>query len=557
MSRAEPWLFGAAAAAASGMFLIYVLSMSSSTAQPKVGKRRGTRGYGGSSDSGAVAAAVEKKRSGDVDEQIIQVDDLPPGLANSGNMCFFNAVLQALAAAPPFMCYLSNHPGADTHSVPLETHLEKMSSSETKFTRQTVSEALLETLAKLETRSGHRQKMHLMSSETGQINDTPYKPFSKRVVSATVVSRLIFHAAQTAGNKSVGAVFATVGGLQLQQDAQEMLHSLLEILQVEWRGADRPLSAFSLSWERPKPATPCPFSGLQGTSMVCQKCRIPRPTLTSKFSSVELTLAGVGSVGSSVPIEKLLCGFTANESLGGVECESCTYVERVRRLEDTVAFLHAALERPPPPPSDIAGIDERQELEREYEAATSDLNTVRLPTISRAAISSRSVATFDELITPVKHRTLRRLLFARLPPILNLHINRNSFNPQTGAALKINHPIDFPLVLDLHPFAAFGGGDHYCVGRPIKGQVGENANKGSGDSSDYLYDLCAVIIHHGSSVGSGHYTCLRRLDIHMHDNSNVRWAHMNDSSVEEVVTSGPRLAYEAFMLVYTARRSAR
>ncbi|CAK9800977.1 Ubiquitin carboxyl-terminal hydrolase 3 [Anthophora plagiata] len=109
-----------------------------------------------------------------------------------------------------------------------------------------------------------------------------------------------------------------------------------------------------------------------------------------------------------------------------------------------------------------------------------------------------------------KQRSTKRFWIHRLPNVLCLHIKR--FRWCNSYRSKVDTQVDFPMKsLDMSAFT-------------VRGMSGTKL----GASNSHLYDLAAVIVHHGSGAGTGHYTAFA-----VHDG---QWFHFNDSSVRPATT---------------------
>ncbi|KAG7300332.1 hypothetical protein JYU34_015922 [Plutella xylostella] len=98
-----------------------------------------------------------------------------------------------------------------------------------------------------------------------------------------------------------------------------------------------------------------------------------------------------------------------------------------------------------------------------------------------------------------KQKSTKQFWLRRLPNVLCLHLKR--FRWHNYFRTKVDTSISFPLsALDMSQFV------------PASGR-GERA----------LYDLAAVIVHHGSGAGSGHYTAFAI--------NEDQWFHFNDQTV--------------------------
>lgn len=107
-----------------------------------------------------------------------------------------------------------------------------------------------------------------------------------------------------------------------------------------------------------------------------------------------------------------------------------------------------------------------------------------------------------------KQRSTKRFWIRRLPNVLCLHLKR--FRWHNCLRQKIDTSIMFPVTaLDM---------SQYVLSSPH-----ETRRSGAGST---LYDLAAVIVHHGSGTGSGHYTAFAV-------NDGGQWFHFNDSSVRQ------------------------
>uniref|UniRef100_A0A8C5LW14 Ubiquitin carboxyl-terminal hydrolase n=1 Tax=Leptobrachium leishanense TaxID=445787 RepID=A0A8C5LW14_9ANUR len=119
----------------------------------------------------------------------------------------------------------------------------------------------------------------------------------------------------------------------------------------------------------------------------------------------------------------------------------------------------------------------------------------------------------------------KQLMIFRLPQVLRLHLKRFRWSGRNHRE-KIGVHVFFDQVLNMEP---------YC----------RNVLPSS-DTGNFLYDLSAVVMHHGKGFGSGHYTA------YCYNTEGGFWVHCNDSklnmcSVEEVCRT------QAYILFYTQR----
>ncbi|XP_071993426.1 ubiquitin carboxyl-terminal hydrolase 49 [Engystomops pustulosus] len=119
----------------------------------------------------------------------------------------------------------------------------------------------------------------------------------------------------------------------------------------------------------------------------------------------------------------------------------------------------------------------------------------------------------------------KQLMIFRLPQVLRLHLKRFRWSGRNHRE-KIGVHVFFDQVLNMEP---------YC-----------RSSLSPSDPGTYLYDLSAVVMHHGKGFGSGHYTA------YCYNTEGEFWVHCNDSklnmcSVEEVCRT------QAYILFYTQR----
>uniref|UniRef100_A0A8C9T3C9 Ubiquitin carboxyl-terminal hydrolase n=1 Tax=Scleropages formosus TaxID=113540 RepID=A0A8C9T3C9_SCLFO len=123
-----------------------------------------------------------------------------------------------------------------------------------------------------------------------------------------------------------------------------------------------------------------------------------------------------------------------------------------------------------------------------------------------------------------RQKSTKKFWIQKLPKVLCLHLKR--FHWTAYLRNKVDTYVEFPL-----------------RGLDMKCYLLEPENMGP---ESCLYDLAAVVVHHGSGVGSGHYTA--------YASHEDRWFHFNDSTVtladEDAVAKA-----KAYILFYVERQA--
>jgi len=114
----------------------------------------------------------------------------------------------------------------------------------------------------------------------------------------------------------------------------------------------------------------------------------------------------------------------------------------------------------------------------------------------------------------------KRFSIKKPPHVLTVQLKRFNFHSLFGG--KISKPVDFPEVLDLKPYLS---------------------NNNDKWNTFTKYDLHGIVVHHGSSLGGGHYVG------YVKSPSGV-WHCMNDSHVSQVSVKNV-LSQSAYILFYS------
>ncbi|KAM3858940.1 ubiquitin carboxyl-terminal hydrolase 44 [Diretmus argenteus] len=135
----------------------------------------------------------------------------------------------------------------------------------------------------------------------------------------------------------------------------------------------------------------------------------------------------------------------------------------------------------------------------------------------------------------------KQLMVHKLPQVLRLHLKRFRWSGRNHRE-KIGVHVSFDQLLNMEPYC--------CRDSSPKGVACSSPSSPSATGSPrpkhFLYELSAVVMHHGKGFGSGHYTA------HCYNTEGGFWVHCNDSklnvcSAEEVCRA------QAYILFYTRR----
>jgi len=330
-----------------------------------------------------------------------------------------------------------------------------------------------------------------------------------------------------------------------QQDAQELFHHLLASLEApekpksgtanETTKKDTPESSDSEASSDSSPVCACgkvfmadahfcercgakcpivsPFGTDIAVSLTCQHCGRCAPAKKEFHSDITLHLPNDEE---GLPLADCLDSYFQAETLEDVVCENCSYV----------------------PWSALT-------ISADELASSSDSDSDEPPSrwphrVVSAMASETPSAVAPYPVRPRKRRFIKQARVLRGPECLCLHLNR------------LNHGGYMP----------YGGGtrkkpNHVAFGTKLT--LDEYTNDGPGEGPRLCYQLVAVVVHHGSSGHSGHYTAYR--DVAMPNATNsasassadayytADWVQISDSHVVRVKEEEV-LAAQAYLLFY-------
>uniref|UniRef100_A0A1A8BJM7 Ubiquitin carboxyl-terminal hydrolase n=2 Tax=Nothobranchius TaxID=28779 RepID=A0A1A8BJM7_NOTKA len=425
-----------------------------------------------------------------------------PGLLNLGNTCFLNALLQGLAACPSFIKWLEKFSGMPTIqsckgnqlSTTLLQLLKALSSDEPGEEDVLDAGCLLDVL-----RLYH---WHINSFEEQDAHE-------------------LFH--------------VLTSSLEEERNRQPKVTHLFDVQSLENlpNHEDKTMACISRAPLHPIPDPwkfHHPFHGRLTSNMSCKHCEIQSPLRYDSFESLSLSIP-LPQWGRPISLDQCLQHFISSETIKEVECENCTKLQQSTTLNGQV-------------------------LENQRTTFVKQLKLGKLPQclcihLQRLTWSSEGTpikrqehVQFTEFLlmdrykhnsSSPKNRLNKCSSIAETPGSLNDNTERPKANGKDTEHHNNNKP-----------FSNGSCSSVFLHSSGLNPQLGLSFDYSvfPSSSTEYLFQLMAVLVHHGD-MHSGHFVTYRRSPSAF----SSQWLWVSDNSVRKASLQEV-LSSNAYMLFY-------
>ncbi|XP_011614036.2 ubiquitin carboxyl-terminal hydrolase 30 isoform X2 [Takifugu rubripes] len=447
---------------------------------------------------GGIAAAIAAGVYvlwGPVTERKKKKRGMVPGLLNLGNTCFLNSLLQGLAACPSFICWLEKVLDSPMNKTCKENQL---------------SATLLQLLKALSNAEPGEEDL----LDAGCLLD--------------ILRLYRWHISSSE-----------------EQDAHELFHVLTSSLEEERERLPKVPHFFDMqSLETPPvqektltcisraPLHPIPnpwkfqhpFHGRLTSNMLCKRCGQQSPVRYDSFESLSLSIP-LPQWGRPVSLDHCLQHFISSETIKEVDCDNCTKLHQETTVNETS------------PGNQRSTFVKQLKLGKLPQCLCIHLQ--RLTWSSEGTLKRQEHVQFTEYLSMdrYKHNSTQRRIKHALNPAQTEHSGNSAGIPtinDTGDHQNNNK--------------SFSNGTCSSVFFPSPTLNPQLSLTYDYSPSQYLFQLTAVLVHHGD-MHSGHFVTYRRSPSPPHLAFSSQWLWVSDDSVRKA-SLHEVLSSNAYMLFY-------